>query len=412
MFPDIMSIFNSIGRWCGNVAAVFAQELKLIRTDMGALIFFVLLPLMYPVIYTLIYNTEVVRELPVAVVDSSRTPESRELVRTASASPTILIYDYCNDMAEAEALMAETKVFGVMHIPYDYASRIARGEQTNVEFYADMSLLLRYRALVAALSDIQIKICGDIASEKISGAGLESLIGGSAMPIESKSNFLGDVEQGFASFVIPGIVVIILQQSMMLGIMLLGGTARERRRRNGGIDPEAVQGAGASATVWGRTLCYFVIYIAMTLYCLRIVPEMFNLPHYGSPVQYLVFIMPLLLASAFLGQTLIIFAKERESAFLILVSTSVIWLFLSGLTWPRYAMPRIWYWIGNLIPSTWGVEGFIRINSNSASIAENAHPYIMLWVLSAVYMLTAIWVAKYVDVSSRLKYGQKPAALK
>lgn len=395
-----MNFFASIARWFTMMARVFAREFNTVVHDQGALLFFIGLPLMYPVIYTLIYNTEVVRQLPVAVVDDSRTPESRLLVQSAAASPVIDIYAYCNDMGEARDLMARTDVFGVMHIPSDYARNIARSEQANVEFYSDMSLLLRYRAFIAALSDLQIKICGDITAAKIESYGAEGYMP-DGLPVQSQSNFLGDVEQGFASFVIPGIVVIILQQSMLLGIVLLGGTARERRRRNGGIDPLAVPGAGAGATVWGRTICYFTIFIALTIYNLRIVPEMFALPHYGDPVQYLLFIVPMLLASAFLGQTLTLVAKERESAFLIVTVTSVLWLFLSGLTWPRYAMGKFWYAVGSLVPSTWGVEGFVRINSNSATLADSAGPFLMLWLLAGVYMLTAIWVTKYIDVNAR-----------
>ena len=110
--------------------------------------------------------------------------------------------------------------------------------------------------------------------------------------------------------------------------------------------------------------------------------------------------LPLLLASAFLGQALLPMMKERESAFLILVFTSVVFLFLSGLTWPRYAMNSLWTWVGNLVPATWGVEGFIRINSNAATLAENARPFMALWILSAVYSLCAWWATAWIKVRS------------
>ena len=61
--------------------------------------------------------------------------------------------------------------------------------------------------------------------------------------------------------------------------------------------------------------------------------------------------------------------REREMAFMVVVFTSVVFLFLSGLTWPRYAMSPFWYWVGNCIPAVWGVEGFIRINSNGADLS-------------------------------------------
>lgn len=376
---------------------VFRNEFRLIVGDIGVLLFFIALPLAYPVTYTLIYNPEVVRKMPVAVVDDSRTTQSRDFVRKASASPAIDIYAYCNDMAEARRLMAAGDVFGIMEIPRDYARCLGRGETAHVSFFCDMSLLLRYRTFAAALTDLQLNVISDITGDKIDAAGLGSLTGGGApMLFESKSNFLGDSEQGFASFIIPGIVILILQQSMLLGVCMLGGTSRERRSRNGGIDPLQIP-APATATVWGKALAYTVFYIPLTIYVMRFIPEMFDLPHYGSPVDYLLFIFPLLLATAFLGQGLNVFIKERETVFVVIVFTSVIFLFLSGLTWPRYAMSTLWTWAGNCIPATWGVEGFIKINSNAATLPEVGNDFCALWILSAIYMLFALWSTKYIS---------------
>ncbi len=385
-----MNALGYIRNWFAALGRVFRRELRHIIKDPGVLLFFIALPLAYPVVYTLIYNPEVVRKLPVVVVDESMTAASRDFVRKASASPSIDIYAYCPNMADAKALMAEGKVFGIMKIPGNYAKKLGNNQQAHVEFYAEMSLLLRYRTFVSALTDLQIEMISDITGEKLQMAGLHSLAGDASAPVKSESNFLGDTEQGFASFVIPGIVILILQQSMILGITLLGGTSRERRRLNGGIDPQEVPNAPVSATIWGKALCYTVFYIPMTVYILRFIPEMFNLPHYGHPVDYYLFIFPMLLATAFLGLTLNYFMKQRESAFIIIVFTSVVFLFLSGLTWPRYAMSPLWTWIGNCVPAVWGVEGFIRINSNAATLPEVARDYTALWLLTAAYMLTAL----------------------
>ena len=398
-------IFNIISFCIFDLTAVFCNEWKIIGHDMGALIFFLALPLLYPVVYTLIYNTEVVNRVPVAIIDESRTEQSRQFVRDASAAPGIDVVGYAANLTEAREWMNENKVYGILRIPSDYASDIATGQQTTVELYADMSLLLRYRALLAAVTDLQIKQTGDITMNRVNMTGLEST-GMAKMPIDSHHSFLGDPEQGFASFVMPGIVILILQQSMLLGIALMGGTSRERRMRNGGKDPLMVDSASASATVWGKALCYFVLYIPLAMYVTTCIPEMFNLPHYGSPVQYLPFIVPMLFASAFLGQALLPMMKERESAFLIVVFTSVVFLFTSGLTWPRYAMNEFWTWFSNLVPATWGVEGFIRINSNAATLAESARPFIAMWILTGVYFLCAWWALKWIRVRSVLKAKQ------
>lgn len=398
----LRGFWNDMKEWFLETAKVLRREFGLVLSSPGTLLFFFALPLAYPIIYATIYNTEVTRDMPVAVVDNCRSAESREFVRHADATQAIKICGYASNMGEAKRWWEEKKCYGILEIPADYSRRTYRGEQGVINFYSDMSLLLRYRTFVAALTDLQIDVIQDITGEKISALGLESLAGDMKAPIASEAQMLGDTEQGFASFVIPGIVILILQQSMLLGICLLGGTSRERRSRNGGIDPQEVN-APVTATVWGRALAYTVFYFPMTIYILRFIPEIFNLPHYGNPVDYLLFILPMLLATAFLGQALNYFMKERESCFIFIVFSSVLFLFLSGLTWPRYAMSDLWVWIGNCIPAVWGVEGFIRINSNSATLPEVGTAFTAMWILALVYMLLAQRVTKYIRISN---YGR------
>lgn len=378
-----------------DMGRVFRQEWSLMLHDPGLLIFFLALPLVYPVVYTLIYNPEVVRDVPVVVVDDCRTPESRQLVRQASAAPAFKLYGYAANMHDAKELWAEQKVYGILHIPSDYSKLVTNNEQAHTTLYCDMSLLLRYRALLSAMTSLRIQLVSDITQQRVAQLGAESA-GLGALPVNSESHFLGDTQQGFASFVIPGIVVLILQQSMILGIGLLGGTSRERRRAHGGIDPKGVDDAGAFAAVWAKALAYTLFYIPLAIYILHFIPEFFHLPHYGDPKDYLLLIFPMLLASAFLGQSAVALIYEREYVFLVMVFTSVVFLFLSGLTWPRYAMSEPWQVVGNLIPATWGVEGFVRINSNAATLGENARPFMALWIQVGLYSVLAALTHKWV----------------
>ena len=194
---------------------------------------------------------------------------------------------------------------------------------------------------------------------------------------------------------------------MVLGVVMLAGGAAERRRRNGGIDPLGVR-APAGATVLGKMLCYVLLYLPLSLYALHLVPMMFSLPHIGDVGDYLLFILPMLIAAAFMGMTLSVFVTGREAAMPVIVFTSVLFLFLSGLTWPRYAMSGFWTLVGDCVPATWGVEGFIRLNSNGSTLFEQSHPYRMLWLLAAVYFMTAYALQRYIGRVSRpvsaLKY--------
>lgn len=391
-------------RWFSNAARAMTAEFRVVFHDVGVMLFFFVLPLLYPVTYTLIYNPEIVTDIPVAIVDRSQTPQSRELIRKLDATQSMKIYTQAASTDEARDMLFDRKIHAYFVIPEDYARKIGTLEQPQVEAYCDMSLLLRYRQIFSAVTEVQLNLVSDITAERLGATGLSGAV--SSVPVQSTQNIMGDPTQGFASFIMPGIIILILQQSMLLGCTLIGGTRRERRLNYQGYDPVEGDLPGHSAVVFGRAMCYVLCYVPMTLYVLHWVPAMFDLPHYGDFTHELIFFFPLLLATAFLGQASVFFSRKREMCFMLVVFSSLVFLFLSGLTWPRYAMSKVWIWCGDLVPATWGVEGFIRMNSNGATIPENTTPYIALWVLAAIYYILAIVVSRYfarVDRRLRLR---------
>lgn len=393
---------SGILNWMVTFFRVWRREFRMVFSDIGVILFFFFLTLMYPVIYTLIYNPETLKDIPVVVVDESRTPSSRELTRMIDATQGMEVFDYAPTVEEARRIQNSHDAFGILLIPSDYDKRLGRGEQAVCTFYSDMGLLLRYRTFVSALTDVQMALGTKIQTQTLDAIGLPAQSAGGA-PIASEAIMLGDPTQGFASFIIPGIIVLILQQSMILGVTMLAGGSSERRRRNGGRDPWAIP-AGPVTTVLGKTMCYLTIYIPVSLYVLDIVPMMFNLPHIGNPLDYLLFILPMFLATSFLAITISVFVTERESSMLVVVFTSVVFLFLSGLTWPRFAMNGFWTLLGDMVPATWGIEGFIRLNSNGSTLAEESEPFCAMWILSAIYFVTAVVTTRFLYPTSRNRY--------
>lgn len=386
-------ICQIISSWFRDLYTVWRREFRLVFSDLGVMIFFFTLPTFYPIVYTLIYNPELIKNVGVVVVDNSRTAESRHLVRTFDATEPIGIVGYAANMGEAKRAMAEKECYGIIEIPADYARQLGSGQQATVTFYSDMSLLLRFRQFTTAVTDVQLATATQVAQRRLDEIGLPGQSLESAVsPVATEQMFVGDPTQGFASFIIPGILILILQQSLVLGTTMLAGTAADRRRRNHGYDPLATDANPAAVTI-GKTLCYICLYAPILIYTLHIVPWIFKLPHYGNLGQEMMLMLPLLVASSMFGQTLGVFVAERESSFMVIVFTSVIFLFLSGLTWPRYAMGPFWQLVSDCVPATWGVEGFVRINSDNGTLAEQAHPYIMLWMLSGIYFITATAIA-------------------
>ena len=389
-------------RFFTDIFRVFRREMRLVFTDVGVMLFFFALPLAYPIVYTLIYNPEVVTEIPTVIVDGSRSAESRELERAIDATPGIHIIGYAADMAEARRAMAQKDAYGIVEVPADYAEKIGRGEPATMSFYADMSLLIRYRQYLFALTDVRMDQTMKITAERLQPGGLLTATV-SGMPIDQQAFFMGDTSQGFASFVMPGIVILILQQSLLLGICMIAGTACDRRRRNpAGFDP-LDYGTGAVATVLGKTLCHIAVYLPMSYYVMAVIPHLFKMPEEAMFMEAMPMIFVMLLATSFLGQTLQIFVRERETSLLVIVFTSVVFLFLSGLTWPRYAFSPFWKLASDLVPATWGVESFIRMNGNGSSLADVSGFYLPMWILAGAYFVTALLMRRATHPRGELK---------
>ena len=373
---------------------VYLREFRLVVHDQGIVIFFLFLPLAYPVIYSLIYNPEVVRDVETVVVDHDRTPQSRELARNVDATQEAWVIGYAADLPEARRAMDSHKCYAIFEIPEGFGKKIGRGEQANAMLYVESSLLLRYRGLLMATNAVALEMGAEIRQHKIDNVAplAATITDGDLMEVGSVA--MGNTTSGFDSFIMPGVLILILHQCIILAVGMAGGAKRERPET---ADFNIVTGQpGTGMMMLGQMLVYVTILMVPGMFLIHYVPLIFQFPMEGSTLEIFAFLLPMVLACMGLGFCLQGIVREREAVFVIWVVTSLVFLFLSGLTWPRFAMPKVWYWLGNLLPSTWGVEGFIRINTNGATLTQVLGDYIPLWILAAVYLAAGYCVQRWI----------------
>jgi ABC-2 type transport system permease protein len=120
----------------------------------------------------------------------------------------------------------------------------------------------------------------------------------------------------------------------------------------------------------------------------------FDFPLNGKMLDLVAFFVPYFLAVIFFSMVVQRAVPDRESTFVVFVFTSVAFVFLSGVSWPRYAMKELWQLVGDCIPSTWGINGVVGMNTAGATLQEQSEPYIALWVLAMVYFGIALVLEK------------------
>ncbi|MDD6621971.1 MAG: ABC transporter permease [Bacteroidales bacterium] len=377
------------------------EEVRMTMKDQGALIFLFFVPLVYPLIYASIYDAELVNDVPLVVVDNSRTSKSRSLVRKIDATQGIKVAGYAADMQEAREALAEKACFGVVLIERDFGTDIGRGERGDVTLFCDMSLLVRYKSLLIGVTEATLDLGHDIQVESLGALGAD---GPKLPPVYTPSFYaLGNPQQGFATFLMPGILMLVLQQTILLTLCLLGGGLYERRRANGWISSylSTPIAGGATTRLLGKSMAYFIVYFGQLIYMLCIVPHIFSYPQEAGFVEILALSVPYIFAVVMLGMTLHPFVRERESVFLLVVFTSVLMVFLSGITWPVYAFPKWLKFLSGMLPSTWSMHAFERLNADGASLAEVSHEIYMLWILAACFFMTAVCANKWSQLRRR-----------
>lgn len=378
---------------------IFREELRTIVRDKGVIIFFFLVPIGYPLLYTFIYNNEVVRDVPVAVVDDCRSAQSREYLRHLDASPDVRIVSYCANMDEAKRLIKHRDAYGAVYIPRDFTQRINQSEQVYVSAYADMSGMLYYKSVLTANTNVSLAMNADIKVKRAGGTTAEQdeL---AQHPIKYEEVSIYNPQNGFATFLIPAVLVLIIQQTLLLGVGMAAGTAREHNRFRNLVSVEKHH-RGLLRIVFGKGAAYFLVYIPLSVYVLAVVPHLFSLNQIGDPWQITCFIVPFLIASILFSMTVSAFVRHREMCIMLIVFTSVPLLFISGISWPGSAVPAFWKAVSYVFPSTFGVTGFVAMNNMGASLADVQPQWQMLWVQAAVYLFTTCAVYKASILRSR-----------
>ena len=378
---------------------IWKDELKNVFKDSGVMIFFFLVPFVYPLLYAFIYNNEVVHDAKMVVVDQSDSYLSREYIRKVDATADVKVVAVCADMEEAKRMLDEKKAYGILYFPSEFSKNIHKGKQATVSLYCDMSALLFYKAFLLATTEVSLEIGKELRAQNNPSSTIEQeKITINPIPYESVALF--NYQNGFSSLLVKAILFVVLQQTQILGIGMLGGTAREKNRFHS-LVPISRHFNGTLRIVFGKSLTYILLYVVVCIWALAVVPKLFSLPQVGEPWTVMLFVLPYLFASIFLSMTLSGFMTSRESPMLVFVFTSVILLFISGVSWPKEAIPPFWKAIGYLFPSTPGIQGFIRINTAGATLNEVAHEYRTLWVQAGVYFITSCMIYRYQIMRSR-----------
>lgn len=393
------SILDKIKQGIEDMCYIWAKEIRATINDEGVLIFCILVPIFYPLIYSWAYNNEVTRDVPVAIVDYSKSQLSREFIHSIDASPNTKVAFLCNSIEEAKDLVKHQVVNGIIYLPENFDILINRGQQANVSVYCDMSLMLSYKSILESVQGVSTKMNTEIQLAHQSGmTDRDEAIATNPLVCEEVPIF--NTTGGYGNSIIPGVLMLVLQQTLLLGIGLAAGTARETNR-NKDLVPISKHYNGIFRIVLGKSMAYFMLYLVLGAYLTLVVPKLFGFTSIVEPKALIGLMIPYILACIFFGMALSGFVRYRENVMLLVIFTSVPLLFMSGISWPQNNIPGIWQGVSWLFPSTFGIRGYIRINTMGATLIDIKAEYQTLWIQVLIYFFITCMVYRFQIIHAR-----------
>ncbi|MCR5244392.1 MAG: ABC transporter permease [Bacteroidales bacterium] len=356
--------------WFHDFGGIWMHELRQIFSDWGVMLIFFVAGLIYPLLYNVIYLNGVLNDTPIAVVDDADCSVSRRYIREMDATREVSVEYRCTNMAEAEKLMQERKVKGIVMFPADFEEKLARMETATLSVYCDMSSFLYYKNALMATNHVMLDEIGHIQIERYAAAGFsgeEAAQMVQAVPYEENNPYNSAFSYSF--FLISAILFLIIQQTMFYGMSLLVGTLREQNRSFASL-PDKLSGIGIGRSVLGRGAAYWLVYMGISIYIAFIVPAIFGLPQRGAFGDMMILLLFFVTDCVFFSMTWSTMVTRRETVFVLFLFMSPICLFLTGTSWPETAFPAFWRIFSYIFPSTFGCQAFINLNAAGGDLSS------------------------------------------
>jgi ABC-2 type transport system permease protein len=389
----------------------FIDELKTIFSDKGALLIF-LAVIIYPVIYSIAYKNNVVRDIPVTMVDLDHTNSSRQMTRMIDATKEVLISGVTASLEDAKQKFWDGDSKGVVLIPEGFEKNLFKGLPASLSIYSDAGNFLIYKE----------SLNGIIAASGTYSAGVEIkrlMVAGSSEeqaivqrdPLPAKFYNLYNPSGAYGSYLMPGLILIVIQQTLLIAIGIIGGGGKEKRN-NQEIEPGLMVRNGMFSVVFGKGLAYFIIYLVLVLFSMVCLPYWFGFPDKGNFGDVLILMIPYLFSVIFLGFTISMLFQRREHAIMSLVFISPIVLFLSGVPWPETSIPAILYKAAHIFPGTTMIPAYLRIRTMGVSLADVRPELLFMIIQMMVYFLIAAISFKLsvIKQAKKFKISDIPAA--
>jgi len=381
--------------------------LELFRNRLG-LVMLVLMPLFMMVMVGFIYpSTTTLSNVPIAVANQDAPYHNSTIgsqtfllvLQKINNSTGMFTITNATGVDQIKNLVQKGNVEGGVVIPSNFTESILSGKQGTVIIVTDQSDPQLSATIQAALTTVFQQMGTMLAQQKVQELNQAAVNANNSLAIVQPYNVQtqGVVSGHFSyfDFIAPGIMAMTVMMSVMTGLP----AAISHEREIGTLDGMMVAPINRLAIILGKTLAQTARGLLQGMLILVLAIVLFGVTIHGS----ILLVFGLLVLGVFsfvgLGVVLTTFAKDQETAMMIMMTLMFPMMFLSGVFFPIQQMP--WYMqdLSKVLPLTYAAQALRKVMVLGAGLSAISTEVMILVVFGVV--MTAIAVPVFRRIMTR-----------
>jgi drug efflux transport system permease protein len=327
----LRGLFNS------RIIALFKKELNQIRRDRRLAMSLILPPVLQLTLFGFALSARV-ENVPLGVVDESKTKESRDLIAALTESKSFQSAGYFFSVADLEKAISNGSLTAGVVIPNDFARDLQRGRTTSVQF-----LLNATNSNSAAISQGYAEAVIQNYNRQLRSEGIQSSFRptstagppGSGMTSLHPA-FLYNPGLKDSWFITTGVLGLLL----ILNSSIVASGAMVKEREAGTIEQLLMSPAGTGEIIIAKIAPLFLLLTAMMFIAIVMIKLVFGVPFHGGLLPVIGGGALCILAGIGIGTTIATFSKSAQQALLTSFFINPPLVSLSGALNPVEAMPK------------------------------------------------------------------------
>jgi ABC-2 type transport system permease protein len=373
--------------------------MELFRNRMG-LVLLILMPIFMMTMVGFIYPSETsMNSVPIALVNEDTgfggynlSSTFITMLNTINDNASMMELQGASSLEDVRTMIQAGDAEGGIIVSSDFTADIVGGQQGTIIIVTDQSNPQMSAIIQSVLSEVFEGMGTVLAQQNVAEQlGIDP---SSALAVVEPFNVQvkGSVEGDFSyfDFIAPGIMAMTVMMSVMTGLP----AAISHEREVGTLDGMMVAPINRLSVILGKTLAQMARGILQGVLILVLAMTLFGVTVHGSIL--LVFALLLLGVFSFVGLGVVLtsFAKEQETAVMLMTTIMFPMMFLSGVFFPVEQMPWFMQAISKCLPLTYVADSLRKVMVLGADISMISNELAILIGFGTVMIAIAVPVFK------------------